>query len=175
MGKRNKPQKGLPKDRKREKTVDHVDHGTPELRNHHTVLKTSQRSYVLSQIPIDYYHYTKKSIDRRSYEAGVKLFEAFSRSGILPSSSPCTSPMGAVSSKKDCPLEGSLKARQEVRRALNHCGGAVGMFVVFNVVCYGLMLSELTMPHYRSPSSKMDRLKEALSDLANFYRIPHHG
>lgn len=151
-----------------------VDHGTAELRNHHTILKTRQRSYILSQTPIDYYYYSKKTITRREYQAGTRLMEAFARSGILPATTAAHNPLGVVSSGKSSTsaLEGNWKARQEVRRALEATGGQIAQYMVFNVVCFGFSLKELQIYGYSTPSTKMARFKEALQALADFYRAP---
>lgn len=151
-----------------------VDHGTDELRNHHVMLKTRQRSYVLSQTPVDYYYYSKKSITQREYHAANKLFGAFSRSGILPATTAAHNPIGVVSTGKGKPniLEGNWKARQEVRRALESSGGQVAQYMIFNVVCFGIPLNELNIFGYKTSSSKMDRFRECLQELADFYRVP---
>lgn len=177
MGKTAKPRSKAPESEQKPQDVPDrpdVDHGTPELRNHHTMLKTRQRSYVLSQVPVDYYYYSKKTISQREYHAANKLFAAFSRSGILPATTAAHNPLGVVSSGKGKPniLEGNWKARQEVRRALESAGGQVAQYMLFNVVCFGIALNELNIFGYKTSSSKMDRFKEALQELADFYRVP---
>lgn len=172
MGKSNQTQRGqsgtaAPEDHE-------ADHGTKELRSHHTILKTSQRSYVLSQMPLDYYYFSKKCLSEREYRAGVRLYECYARAGIEGKITSAYNIMGALSGskQKDVLSEGNWKARQELRRALAASGGSVAHFLLVNVVCHCEFLKDLMIYGYATPASKMDRFREALQEVANFYGIP---
>lgn len=147
------------------------DHGTPELRQHCMILQTAKRSYVLTQLPLDFYYFSRRCISTRQYDAGKRLMEAFDRSGAMKSSSPVANlESSGIRGGAPAHLEGNHQARQEIRRALRKMGKEEGL-IVLNVVCYGYALNEPEMPA-GSNKTKMARFKRGLSRLANYYRMP---
>lgn len=147
------------------------DHGTPELRQHCMILQTAKRSYVLTQLPLDYYYFARRCISTRQYDAGKRLMETFDRAGSMKPSSPAANlESSGIKASSSSQYDGNHQARQEIRRAMRKMGKEEAL-IVLNVVCYGYAINEPDMPH-GSPKTKMARLKRGLSRLANFYRMP---
>lgn len=151
-----------------------VDHGTPELRNHHIILQTPRRSYNISQNPIDFYFSARRCLSVREYDAAKKLMDIFDRSGIVRPTTPsynleCRTPSHDPAGF----AEGSMAARQQLRRIFTALG-TVSSLMLLNVVCYGFFLNDekLELPYYAKVKTRLQRFREALDSLADYLGIP---
>lgn len=157
------------------------DLGTEELKNKTigvvTLTKENhRRRRILVQVPIDYY-LERRSIDRRQWEAGDKLFRTFEAGGLMPSSVPLLTKLmsggflGGGGSLSDSQEE----ARDSYRKAIEYLGATrIGTILLVNVCCYGFMLNQIDVPYYESSNGRMSRLNESLTELADFYGLPRY-
>jgi hypothetical protein len=131
--------------------------------------------FVKSQVPLDSYR-QRNSITERQWDAGNRLYIQFVNGDIMRMGISNMDAVRVDGGGRNDINDSKETAAEEYRRAVEHLKrNQVAHDLVMNVCCYGYRLSDIDTQYYTLPAEKMNRLKEALDDLANYYRLPHQS
>ena len=158
----------MPKQRKTPTKIS--DMGTPELRQHHTIIKEYVDEHTVqarnaTQRPIDRY-LSYKSISQEQWEAGDRVYRDFIHAGLLPKTTPDYSNVVKSKGKPSTSTEKQLEAREQFHKVLD-CLEQEGRQLVWNVCCLGHPCSEQGMARKYA----IARLRSALEELSYYFKF----
>jgi hypothetical protein len=145
------------------------DLGTPELRNHHTIVieqteNKQQRAKNITQTPLDWY-FAHSHITQAQWKAGNRIYDDFIYSGRYHMTMSSFTKTGRTNAPFNY-SDRQLMARKRFYNALDRLEKE-GENLIVQVCCYG------QRPHEQDFSARyaIARLRSALEELAYHYGI----
>ena len=150
------------------------DMGTPELRQHHTIIKEdadehTTRAKNITQTPLDWY-YAHDHITKIQWNAGDRIYRDFTHAGVYPST--VSNYINAIPSgnKQPTMTDNQIDARRRLYEAIDQLEYE-GQLLITHVCCYGKWPYEEGLERrYAS-----QRLRSALDELAIHYGFTRKG
>lgn len=150
------------------------DMGTPELRQHYTIVKEdadkhTQRARNITQAPLDWY-LAHSHITHEQWQAGDRLFQSFTYAGLFPSTVVTYMDSGTKGTGGQSFTDTQIAARKRLYTALDQLERE-GQQLVIHVCCLGDWPS-ITGTDRRYAVA---RLRSALHELAIYFGLIKTG